>query len=132
MPIHNRYHTTTNNSSNLPTSPTNNNNNNNLPSHNVVYSPPPLPLPQQFITTYELWVFNISNKSLLDFSHLSNTNRNDFSKINKGLYQQCFTSSTQIPTGYQRKFIEFSFNSNFQLYDGIDCRSGVQHFLFGF
>ncbi|KAM9956165.1 hypothetical protein ACTFIW_006024 [Dictyostelium discoideum] len=30
---------------------------------------------------------------------------NDFSKVNKGLNQQCFTSSTQSPTCYQSEFI---------------------------
>ncbi|KAM9973586.1 hypothetical protein ACTFIW_010696 [Dictyostelium discoideum] len=65
-----------------------------------------------------------------DDTYRKDTNRNDFSKINKGLNQQCFTSSTQFPTGYQSEFIEFSFNGNFQLNDGIDCSSVVQQLSF--
>ncbi|KAM9968481.1 hypothetical protein ACTFIW_002922 [Dictyostelium discoideum] len=56
------------------------------------------------------------------------TNRIDYSKINKGLnQQQCFTSSSQFPTGYQSEFIEFSFNGNFPQNDGS---GGVQQLSF--
>ncbi|KAM9969417.1 hypothetical protein ACTFIR_001252 [Dictyostelium discoideum] len=70
------------------------------------------------------------NQEEIKVNPSTDTNRNDFSKVNKGLNQQCFTSSTQSPTGYQSEFIEFSFNGNFQLNDGIDRSSGVQQLSF--
>ncbi|KAM9969394.1 hypothetical protein ACTFIR_001229 [Dictyostelium discoideum] len=39
-------------------------------------------------------------------------------------------STVPNPTGYQSEFIEFNFNGNFQLNDGIDRSSGVQQLSF--
>ncbi|KAN0030861.1 hypothetical protein ACTA71_009506 [Dictyostelium dimigraforme] len=55
------------------------------------------------------------------------SNRIDYSKIENSLkQQQCFTSSGELPTGYQSEFVQFSFNGNFPGSGG----NGIQQLSF--
>ncbi|KAN0030883.1 hypothetical protein ACTA71_009528 [Dictyostelium dimigraforme] len=55
------------------------------------------------------------------------TNIIDYSKIeNQVGQQQCFTSSSQFPTGYASSYVELSFNANYPTPNGIQQLSFIE------